>query len=108
MVSTSYLIILVLTASIVTIFLRAVPFIIFNGQNKMPNGVKRVADLLPTAIMGVLVVYCFKGYIVTPNSEGIAAIIAAAIVVLIHLWKKNTLLSIALGTAVYMILIRII
>lgn len=103
----SHLLILVITASLVTIALRAVPFFIFNPKKGMPLVIKRVAYLLPTAIMGVLVIYCFKDYIVSPAMESIAAALAGIFVVVLHLWKRNTLLSIAVGTAVYMILIRV-
>lgn len=105
--NTTHTIILIAVAALVTVLLRAFPFIVFNGKNQMPEGVKRVTDSLPPAIISVLVVYCLKDYILVPGSDTIAALVAVAAVVAVHLWRKNTLLSIALGTIIYMILIRV-
>ena len=101
----THTIILIAAASIVTIILRAIPFLIFNGKNQMPASVKKVVDALPPAIISVLVVYCVKDYVLVPGSETVAAFTAIIAVALVHLWKKNTLFSIALGTVIYMILI---
>lgn len=106
--NTTHTLILVAVAAIVTIMLRAIPFIIFNGKNQMPAAIKKVVDALPPAIISVLVVYCIKDYVLVPGTETIAAIAAIIAVALVHLWKKNTLFSIALGTVIYMVLIRII
>lgn len=84
----------------------------------MPPRLRRVVGFLPAAIMGVLVIYCLKGDILSAediitgkHTEGIKSLIATApaliTVVLIHLKKRNTLLSIAAGTIVYMLLLRL-
>jgi len=108
MSSTLYTIILIAIAVIITVILRAIPFAIFRGGKTMPPKIKAVADLLPTAIIAVLVIYCIKDSLLAIGSTTAASIIAIAAVVLVHLWKRNTLLSIALGTVLYMILIRIL
>lgn len=106
--SIPYSLLLVGITALVTYLLRAVPFWIFRGKNTMPAAVKKVVDLLPSAIIAVLVIYCIKADIVALSSSSIAAFAAVISVVLIHLWKRNTLLSIAFGTILYMVLIRII
>ena len=67
-----------------------------------------LGKVLPAATMGLLVVYCLKG--VTPLSwpHGLPELIAVAAVVLLHLWKRNNLISIAGGTVLYMVLVQII
>lgn len=111
--------ILVLTAAVMTFLLRAIPFIVFSGGRQMPLRIKRVVGLLPAAIMGVLVIYCLKGDIIsaqamisskeTAGIGGVLATVAALLVVVgVHLKKRNTLLSIAAGTIVYMVLLRVL
>ncbi len=100
--------VLILTASAVTILLRVFPFALFGGKRQMPEFLKTVAGLLPPAIIAVLVVYCLKSSIMNVTMESAAAAAATASTALIHLWKRNTLLSIAVGTIVYMVLIRVI
>lgn len=72
----------------------------------MPAFLKEIADKLPPAIIAVLVIYCLKDHLTVPGTETIAAAIAIAGVVILHLWKRNTLLSVAAGTVLYMIFIR--
>ena len=111
--------ILVATAAVVTLLLRAIPFWIFGGKKQMPSGINNVAKLLPAAIMSVLVIYCIKGDIVSfrdyligirPSdlTSVVSSFAALTAVVIIHAVKRKTLLSIAVGTAVYMLLIRIL
>ena len=119
MINVTHSIILVLVAAVVTLMLRAFPFVVFGGKSDMPKFVKRIADILPAAIMSVLVVYCIKGdvtglqsFVMSGNTESLvsafATVIALCGVVLIHLKKRQTLLSIATGTVIYMALIRLI
>lgn len=72
----------------------------------MPSTVQKVSESLPPAIMAVLVVYCIKDSISSPGSGTIATGIAVLAVIGLHLWKRNTLLSIFGGTAVYMVCIQ--
>ena len=105
---TTYLIIAILLTAAVTFALRAVPFLLFRGKHGMPPVVRRLATKLPPAIIAVLVVYCLKGLPTSDMRTVGASLIAVASVVALHLWKRNTLLSIAGGTAVYMALLRIL
>ena len=98
---------IVLVCAAVTILLRALPFVCFGGKKGVPRWVASLGSTLPPAIMAALVIYCLKSVPFSPMADGAKQLLAAAVVVALHLWKRNTLLSIAAGTAVYMILIRI-
>lgn len=101
------ILVLILTASIVTIALRAFPFVLFGGNRQMPPVIHKIADLMPPAIIAVLVVYCLKNSIVNVTMESLAAAIATVATVIVHLWKRNTLASIAIGTILYMVCLRL-
>ncbi len=103
-----YIIVAILLSAVITFCLRALPFVIFNGKNKLPDRVAALGKLLPSAIMAVLIVYCFKGVVKEPMGEGIPAVIAAAVVAVTYKWKHNTLVSILGGTVCYMILVRFV
>lgn len=98
---------IVLICAGVTLLLRAVPFMFFGGKDGVPKLIEKLGHTLPAAIMAALVVYCLKGVPFGSFSDGVKQIAAAAVVVCLHILKRNTLLSIAVGTTVYMILIRI-
>ena len=103
--NTGHSIFLIAIASGITFLIRAFPFLVFK-KRQMPAFLKEIADKLPPAIIAVLVIYCLKGPLTVPSTETIAAAIAIAGVVILHLWKRNTLLSVAAGTVLYMIFIR--
>lgn len=90
----------------VTLATRVIPFLIFGGKKEVPSVIKYLGRVLPPAIMAMLVVYCLKGVKLLQGSHGLPEIIASLLVVGLHLWKKNTLLSIGLGTVCYMILVQ--
>ena len=98
---------IVLICAGVTLLLRALPFMFFGGKNGVPKWVSSLGGMLPPAIMAALVVYCLKNVLFGSFSDGAYQLGAGAVVVLVHLWRRNTLLSIAVGTAAYMILIRL-
>ena len=79
----------------------------FGGKGGVPKWIASLGGALPPAIMAALVVYCLKGVPFGSFADGAYQLIAGAVVVLVHLWKRNTLLSIAVGTAAYMLLIRL-
>ena len=93
--------------SFVTVLLRVLPFVIFSG-NKTPAYISFLGKYLPYSIMGMLVVYCLKG--VTPFSSpyGIPELLSVALVAALHVWKRNTLISIVAGTACYMLMIQFV
>ena len=106
MSGTVHALLIVLICAGVTLALRVAPFVFFGGKGGVPPVIKRLGKALPPAIMAALVVYCLKSVPFGAFSDGIKQLIAGAVVVLVHLAKRNTLLSIAAGTAAYMLLIR--
>lgn len=91
----------------VTLFLRAWPFLLFPGNRETPAFLKYLGRVLPYAIMGMLVVYCLRGTEFSSLSGWAPGFIAAAFVVAVHRLRHNLILSVIGGTAVYMILIRV-
>lgn len=101
-------ILIVAVVALVTIALRFLPFWIFGGNRKTPKVVLYLGKVLPYAIMGMLVIYCLRSIYDGSLSHIASQILACAVVVGLHIWKRNTLLSIIGGTAVYMILVQVI
>ncbi len=91
-----------------TMLTRFLPFIIFPSGKPTPKYVQYLGKVLPPAVIGLLVIYCFKDVSLLSGSYGIPELIGAAAVVLLHFWKKNMLLSIAGGTIVYMMFVQVI
>ena len=94
--------------ALVTIALRFLPFLIFGENRKTPPLVTYLGQVLPYAIMGMLVVYCLKDVHLTAAPFGIPEAIGCAVVALLHTWKRSTLLSIGAGTVCYMLLVQFI
>lgn len=92
----------------VTAALRFLPFFAFGKGRRTPAIIEKLGGLLPYAIMGMLVVYCLKGVSFTSLGGFLPALISCAVVVLLHVWKRNTLLSIIAGTVCYMILVQLV
>ena len=105
--SNTYVMIMIAVMALVTMLLRFLPFMIF-GERKTPAYIDFLGKYLPYAIMGMLVVYCLKGISFTSAPFGIPEAIAVALTAGLHIWKRNTLLSIICGTVCYMILIQTI
>ncbi len=101
-------ILIVAVVAAVTIVLRFLPFFIFGGKRQTPEIILYLGKVLPYAIMGMLVIYCLRSITTGGIGAGMAQLIACAVVVLLHLWKRNTLVSIIGGTAVYMILVQLV
>ena len=97
---------LVAIIALVTIALRFLPFLIFREGKTTPPFITRLGQLLPNAIMGMLVIYCLKSISLTRAPFGIPELIGCMSVAVLHIWKRNTLLSIGLGTIVYMFLVQ--
>ena len=93
--------------ALVTMGLRFLPFLLLRGR-EVPKFVTYLGKVLPFAIMGMLVVYCLKDMVITAAPFGIPELIGCAVVALLHLWKRNTLLSIGAGTLCYMLLVQFV
>lgn len=97
---------LVLVCGAVTILLRVLPFLAFGRRT--PAYILYLGRVLPYAVMGMLVVYCLKGVSLLRAPFGIPEALSCALVVALHLWRRNTLLSILGGTACYMFLVQMV
>lgn len=80
----------------------------FRGGRKTPDVILYLSRVLPSAIMGMLIVYCLRKVSLLSGNHGLPELLACACVVALHLWKRNTLLSIAAGTVIYMLLVQVV
>ncbi len=99
---------LIATAAVVTALLRFLPFLILGGKRQPPAFITYLGRVLPYAIIGMLVVYCLRGVTPLVWPHGLPELLAVAVTAGLHLWRRNTLLSIAGGTVCYMVLIQFI
>lgn len=99
---------LIMVCSIVTAALRALPFLLFPAGKETPPLIRYLSGVLPSVVMGMLVVYCLKSVSITKAPHGLPEFLAIAAVVLVHKWKHNTLLSILGGTLLYMVLVQVV
>ena len=93
--------------ALVTAALRFLPFWVFNGRRPVPEVIRYLGSVLPYSVMAMLVVYCLKGTSFADYSGWLPSAVSVAAVVILHVWKRNTLLSIIGGTLCYMLLIRL-
>lgn len=98
---------LVAVISFVTIAIRFLPFLVF-GSRETPKFITYLGKVLPYAVMGMLCVYCLRNISFVSSPHGIPELISVAIVVLLHLWRRNTLISIVGGTVCYMMLVQLV
>ena len=87
---------------------RWLPFWMFPESREPPTIVEYLGKVLPSATMGLLVVYCLKDVTWLSGDHGLPQILAILTVAVLHRWKNNTLLSIAGGTVVYMFLLQVV
>jgi branched-subunit amino acid transport protein AzlD len=98
----------IIVSALITFALRLLPFVIFKNEDSVPKIVKFTGKYLPPAIITGIVVYCFRDIAITVFPHGFNEVTSAVIVAALHLWKRNTLLSVFGGTFVYMALIRLV
>ena len=104
----SHAILTIAVCALVTAALRFLPFLIFGENRTTPPVIVYLGKVLPFAIMGMLVVYCLKDVDLSAMPYGLPEAIGCAAVALLHVWKRNTLLSIGAGTVCYMLLVQFV
>lgn len=104
--SDKYIIMLIAVMAIVTILLRFLPFIVFDHGEQLPGWISYLGKVLPPAVMSMLLVYCLRNINFIEGNHGYPELICTGVVVLLHNWKRNTLLSIGAGTLLYMIMVQ--
>lgn len=100
--------VLIGVCALITAALRFIPFLVFGGKRKTPAFIAYFGKVLPFAIMGMLVVFCLKNVSLTAYPHGIPELLGVLTVAGLHIWKRNTLLSIVAGTVVYILLVNFI
>ncbi len=98
-------IIMIILGTMITRFL---PFLIFRSNKPTPKYIQTLGKILPSAALGMLVIYCFKDVKFLSGSHGLPELLSAYLIVGLHYWKKNMLLSIASGTVCYMLLVQFV
>lgn len=91
-----------------TLMTRFLPFLLFPAGKPVPKYVRYLGKVLPSAVFGLLVVYCLKGVSVLTGNHGIPELISIVFVVVLHLWKRQMLISIAGGTFCYMLMVQLV
>lgn len=101
-----YVIAVIAVMAGVTMLLRFLPFILFDHGKQLPGWVSYLGKVLPPAIMSMLLVFCLRNINLAEGNHGFPELICVAVAILLHSWKRNTLLSIGVSTILYMILIQ--
>lgn len=91
-----------------TMLTRFLPFLLFPVDKPTPKYIRYLGTVLPAAVFGLLVIYCFKDVRVFDGNHGVPEFLATAVVILLHCWKRQMLLSIAGGTICYMLFVQLI
>ena len=91
-----------------TMLSRFLPFLIFTEHKKTPAFVQYIGKYLPSAVFGMLVIYCLKNVSILQGSHGIPELLGILVTAALHLWKRRMLLSIAGGTICYMLLLHFV
>ena len=91
-----------------TMITRFLPFLVFYGKRPTPAYVQYLGHALPSAVFAMLVVYCMKNVSLVSGTHGVPELIATLVTVGLHLWKRQMLISIAGGTACYMLMRQLV
>ncbi|SHK74902.1 branched-chain amino acid transporter permease [Fibrobacter sp. UWEL] len=94
--------------ALMTVLTRALPFLIFPAGKPTPKYIQYLGKALPLAVFGMLVVYCLKDVQWLEGMHGIPDIVGIVATAVMHIWRRQLFLSMAVGTAVYMVLIRLV
>ncbi len=102
----NHYILLIAVSAMITMAIRFAPFVLLGGEKKTPAMIEYLGKVMPYSIMGMLVVYSLKNISFAFSPYALPEILACLVVVVIHIWRRNTLLSIISGTICYMVLIQ--
>ena len=108
MIDKTHSLLLVLVMAVFTALTRFLPFIAFPEGRKKPKVIIYLGKVLPYSLIGMLVIYCFKNVSVISAPFGIPEILAAVLVAVLHIWKRNTLISVFSGVIFYMVLVQFV
>lgn len=97
---------IIIFVSITTFATRVIPFLLFPKGKEIPPLVQYLGKVLPPAVIGMLIIYCFKSVTFLSYPHAAPELVAAAVVIILHVWKRNNLLSIGVGTVLYMFLVQ--
>ena len=106
LMTTPQLLITIAICALATAITRFLPFILFPSGKALPPIIRYLSDVLPYAVIGLLVVYCLKDINFLAPPHGLPEALATFAVICMHVWRRNVLLSIATGTVLYMLLVQ--
>lgn len=98
----------ILAVALGALITRFLPFLLFPDNKEQHPVVIYLGKMLPPAMIGLLVVYSLKSVDVLGSSHGLPELLAILVIIVVHLWRRNVLLSIGIGTALYMILVQLV
>ncbi|WP_076459713.1 branched-chain amino acid transporter permease [Limosilactobacillus caccae] len=88
---------------------RWLPFRLFAGKDKeVAPFIQGLGKFLPAAIMGMLVIYCYRNIDFISSPHGLPEIIAGLFTVGIHVWRRSMFLSLIGGTICYILLVNFV
>ena len=104
--NTVHSLLIVAVMAVFTALTRFLPFVAFPEGRKRPKVITYLGTVLPYALIGMLVVYCFKSVSVFAYPYCIPELLAVVLVTVLHIWKRNTLISVFGGVIFYMVLVQ--
>ena len=104
----SHAMVIILVMGAVTLATRLLPVLIFGRSEKVPDIILYLGRVVPYTAMGLLIVYCLKDVSILEGSHALPEAIALAVVAGTYLWKRNSILSVVLGTVLYMFLVQMV
>jgi branched-subunit amino acid transport protein AzlD len=106
MINVTHSLAIIAVVALCTLALRAVPFAVFGRHKTVPPWIHYLGERLPAAVMVTLVFYCLRSINFFAGSHGIPELAATALAIALHSWKKNILLTVAVSTIFYMIMVQ--
>lgn len=94
--------------ALATILTRYLPFMVFSEKKSTPAFIQHIKKYLPSAVFGMLVIYCLKDVSIVQGHHGLPEFISIALTSVLHIWKRQILISISAGTICYMLLIHFV